>query len=146
VRIAHGDYRLGNLAVGPDGRVRAVFDWELAALGDPLADLGWLIASWGRPGDPVPPTIRGPSLVDGYAEPAELVARYAERSGRDVGDLVFLVDFYAAFARWRLACIEAGVYSRYVGGAMGAGEADAGAARLRRLHEQAAAALAALEG
>jgi aminoglycoside phosphotransferase (APT) family kinase protein len=141
-RIAHGDFRLGNLAVGPDGRVRAVFDWELATLGDPLADLGWLIASWGRPGDPVPPTIPGPSLVDGYAEPAELVTRYAERSGRDVADL----DSYVAFARWRCACIGAGVYSRYAGGVMGAGEQDGGAARLRSVHEQASAALAALGG
>ncbi|MDT7574444.1 MAG: hypothetical protein QOH17_777, partial [Pseudonocardiales bacterium] len=57
VRIAHGDYRPGNLAYGPDGQVRAIFDWELATLGDPLADLGWLFASWGRPGDTVVPTI-----------------------------------------------------------------------------------------
>jgi aminoglycoside phosphotransferase (APT) family kinase protein len=142
VRIAHGDFRLGNLAVGPDGRVRAVFDWELATLGDPLADLGWLIASWGRPGDSVPPTIAGPSLVEGYADRDELVARYAERSGRDVGEL----DFYVAFARWRSACIGAGVYSRYAGGVMGAGEADGGEARLKSLYEQAEVALAALGG
>jgi aminoglycoside phosphotransferase (APT) family kinase protein len=142
VRIAHGDFRPGNLAVGPDGRVRAVFDWELATLGDPLADLGWLIASWGRPGDAVPPTIPGPSLAPGYPDRAELVARYAERSGHDVADL----DYYVAFARWRSACIGAGVYSRYVGGVMGAAEADGGAARLRSLQEQAEAALVALEG
>jgi aminoglycoside phosphotransferase (APT) family kinase protein len=141
VRIAHGDFRLGNLAVGPDGRVRAVFDWELAALGDPLADLGWLIASWGRPGDEVPPTIAGPSLVADYADRDELVERYAQRSGRDVTDL----GFYVAFARWRSACIGAGVYSRYAGGVMGAQETDGGAARLRSLQDQAAAALAALE-
>ena len=141
-RIAHGDFRLGNLAVGPDGRVTAVFDWELAAIGDPLADLGWLIASWGRPGDPVPPTILGPSLVPGYADRDELVARYAERSGRDVSHL----DVYVAFARWRSACIGAGVYSRYVGGVMGAAEADGGAERLASIQHQAEAALAALGG
>jgi aminoglycoside phosphotransferase (APT) family kinase protein len=139
-RIAHGDFRPGNLAVGPDGRVRAVFDWELATLGDPLADLGWLIASWGRPGDTVPATTAGPSTTDGYPERDELVARYADRSDRSVGDL----DFYVAFARWRMACIGAGVYSRYVGGVMGVQEADAGA-RLDGVHQQAAAALAALE-
>ena len=60
VRIAHGDYRPGNLAYGPDGRVRAIFDWELATLGDPLADLGWLMASWGRPADTVAADDRGP--------------------------------------------------------------------------------------
>jgi aminoglycoside phosphotransferase (APT) family kinase protein len=143
VRIAHGDFRLGNLAVGPDGRVRAVFDWELATLGDPLADLGWLIASWGRPGDEVPPTISGPSLVEGYADRTELVDRYAARSGRDVSHL----DFYVAFARWRWACIGAGVYSRYAGGVMGtADEADVGVARLASIQRQAEAALAALGG
>jgi aminoglycoside phosphotransferase (APT) family kinase protein len=141
VRIAHGDFRMGNLAVGPDGRVRAVFDWELATLGDPLADLGWLIASWARPGDADPPMLAGPSLVDGYADAGELVQRYAERSGRDVSEL----DFYVAFARWRSACIGAGVYSRYAGGVMGDGESEErSAARLASLHAQARAALDAL--
>ncbi len=141
VRIAHGDFRPGNLAVGPDGRVRAVFDWELATLGDPLADLGWLIASWGRSGDTLEPTIPGPSAVGGYPDGDELVARYAERSGRDVSDL----GFYLAFARWRSACISAGVYSRYAGGVMGVTEVDGGAARLAGVHRQAEAALAALD-
>lgn len=141
VRIAHGDYRLGNVAVGPDGQVRAVFDWELATLGDPLADLGWLIASWGRPGDEVRSTLAGPSLADGFPERDELTARYAQRSGRDIGDLAF----YVAFARWRSACIGAGVYSRYAGGAMGgAAEADGGTARLEAIQLQAQAALDAL--
>jgi aminoglycoside phosphotransferase (APT) family kinase protein len=145
-RIAHGDYRLGNLAVGPDGRVRAVFDWELAAIGDPLADLGWLIASWGRPGDTVPPTVAGPSLVEGYAERAELVARYAERSGRDLDRLQSDLDVYVAFARWRMACIGAGVYTRYAAGVMGGRTEGDGAARLASVYRQAEAALAALGG
>ena len=143
--IAHGDFRPGNLAFGPDGRVRAVFDWELAAIGDPLADLGWLLASWGHPGDEVPPTIPGPSLVEGYAGRSELVARYAERSGRDLVTLQEELDVYIAFARWRSACIGAGVYTRYAGGVMGGrAEADGGAARLASLQAQAEAALAAL--
>ncbi|TWF82301.1 aminoglycoside phosphotransferase (APT) family kinase protein [Pseudonocardia hierapolitana] len=143
--IAHGDFRPGNLSVGPDGRVRAVFDWELAAIGDPLADLGWLLASWGRPGDEVPPTIPGPSLVEGYPGRSDLVARYAERSGRDLAALQDELDVYVAFARWRSACIGAGVYTRYAGGVMGGrAEADGGAARLASLHAQAEAALAAL--
>lgn len=142
VRIAHGDFRLGNLAVGPDGTVRAVFDWELATLGDPLADLGWIIASWGRPGDRVPATLSGPSLVDGWADREELVARYAQRSGRDVSDL----DFYVAFARWRSACIGAGVYSRYAGGVMGDDHRDDLDVRLQAIRTQAAAALDALDG
>jgi aminoglycoside phosphotransferase (APT) family kinase protein len=140
VRIAHGDYRPGNLAYGPDGQVRAIFDWELATLGDPLADLGWLFASWGRPGDTVVPTIAGPDKAGGYPDGDALVARYAERSGRAVDDL----DFYVAFARWRAACIQAGVHSRYAGGAMGDGEGDAGSSRLAGLYVQAQAAFDAL--
>ncbi|SHK26172.1 Predicted kinase, aminoglycoside phosphotransferase (APT) family [Pseudonocardia thermophila] len=142
VRIAHGDYRLGNVAVGPDGTLRAVFDWELATLGDPLADLGWLVASWGRPGDREVPTIDGPSLAAGFPDAADLVERYARRSGRDVGDLAF----YVAFARWRSACIGAGVYSRYVSGAMGDAPPDEFArARLAGLQVQVEQALAALD-
>ncbi|HXV93133.1 MAG TPA: phosphotransferase family protein [Pseudonocardia sp.] len=148
VRIAHGDFRLGNLAVSAQGRVQAVFDWELATLGDPLADLGWLIASWGRPGDDPPATIDGPTSADGFPERDELVRRYAGRSGRDVSGL----DYYVAFARWRSACIGAGVYTRYVAGVMGpdapdaSGTSDDLAARLGGVHVQAAAALAALGG
>ena len=141
VRIAHGDFRLGNLAVGPDGRVRAVFDWELATLGDPLADLGWLIASWGRPGDEVPPTIAGPSLVDGYAERDELVARYAQRSGRDVVRSRLLRGLRAlalgVHRRGRLQPVRRRRDGRGGGGP--------GSARLESLQTQAKAALAALD-
>lgn len=140
VRIVHGDYRPGNLAYGPDGHLRGIFDWELATLGDPLADLGWLFASWGRPGDTAPPTIEGPNQVGGYPDGDALVARYAERSGRDVREL----DFYVAFARWRAACIQAGVHSRYEGGALGQGEGTAARSRLAGVFVQAQAAYDAL--
>src|ERR1700722_19218685 len=59
--IVHGDYRAGNLAFGSDGAVRAVFHWELATTGDPLADLGYLASSWPDPGEPLLPTTPGPS-------------------------------------------------------------------------------------
>jgi aminoglycoside phosphotransferase (APT) family kinase protein len=140
VRIVHGDFRPGNLAYGPDGSVRAVFDWELAALGDPLADIGWLLASWGRPGDTAPPTIPGPGPREGYPGGDELLARYARRSGRDVGS----IGVYVAFARWRLACIQAGAYARYAAGVMGDAGPDDGRERLTALAEQASAALAEL--
>ena len=64
--IVHGDYRAGNVAFGPDGGVRAVFDWELATSGDPMADLGWLASTWQDPGEPLPPTTPGPSAVAGF--------------------------------------------------------------------------------
>lgn len=122
--IVHGDYRPGNLSFAVDGRVLAIFDWELATLGEPLADLGWLISTWEEPGDATPPTTPGPSTAPGFPTRAELTDRYARRSGRDVSDL----PYYVAFSRWRSACIAAGVRARYQAGVMGndgyAAEAD----------------------
>ena len=114
--IAHGDYRLGNLSVSSDGRVLAIFDWELATVGDTTADLGWLISSWAQPGDTDFRPISGaPSAVPGFATRAELVERYAALPGVPPGSL----PFYEAFARWRMACITVGVRHRYQSGAMG---------------------------
>jgi aminoglycoside phosphotransferase (APT) family kinase protein len=115
LRIVHGDFRAGNVLVGPDGTIRAVLDWELATLGHPLADLGWILASWSRPGDGRPPVTGTPSMLAGFGEREDLLQRYATASGRDVSAL----PVYEAFARWRSACINAGVRARYMAGAMG---------------------------
>jgi aminoglycoside phosphotransferase (APT) family kinase protein len=125
--VVHGDFRPGNMAFGPDGGVRAVFDWELATTGDPLADLGWLASGWQDPGDEVPATTPGPGTAPGFPARAEIVARYARRSGRDVSSL----PYWVAFSRWRSACIGAGVYARYVSGRM-ADDGYLGQARARR--------------
>ena len=114
IGIVHGDFRPGNMAFGPGGTVRAVFDWELATTGDPMADLGWLASTWQDPGDEVPPTTPGPSTAPGFPSRAEMVARYARASGRDVSNL----SYWVAFCRWRSACIGAGVRARYVSGRM----------------------------
>ncbi len=114
--LVHGDYRLDNVILDPDtGAVRAVLDWELTTLGDPLADLGLLLVYWVEPGEedvalPDPPT-RAP----GFCSRSELVERYAERSGRDVSGL----GYYVAFGYWKLACILEGVHGRYRAGAYG---------------------------
>jgi len=115
LRIVHGDFRAGNVLVGPDGIIRAVLDWELATLGHPLADLGWILASWSRPGDGRPPVTGTPSMLPGFGEREDLLQRYAAASGRDLSAL----SVYEAFARWRSACISAGVRARYLAGAMG---------------------------
>lgn len=120
-RIVHGDYRAGNVIVGFDGTVQAVLDWELATLGHPLADLAWLATSWASPDADVPPVTLSPAHLEGLGTRAELVARYADLSGRDVTAL----PIYEAFARWRSACISAGVRARYVAGAMGSDDFDA---------------------
>jgi aminoglycoside phosphotransferase (APT) family kinase protein len=112
--IVHGDYRLDNCLV-TDGRVAAVLDWEICTLGDPLADLGLLLVYWGDRDDPSPTRNSAPTTIDGFPSPTEVLARYADRSGRDLSQ----IDYYIAFGLWKLACIVEGVYARYVGGAMG---------------------------
>jgi aminoglycoside phosphotransferase (APT) family kinase protein len=113
--IVHGDYRLDNVIVTPQAEIAAVLDWELCTLGDPLADLGQLIVYWAEPDDEVVPLTRAPTLAPGFPARAELVERYAERSGRDVTQL----DFFVALAYWKLAAILEGVYARYSAGAYG---------------------------
>ena len=117
--IAHGDYRFGNcLTDVVNGRIAAVLDWELCTLGDPLADLGYLGVYWRRQGSIL--VSNDPSGADGFPEYDELVARYAERTGRDVSG----IDYYVAFSYWRLAVISEGVYARFLHGAMGDQQVD----------------------
>ena len=137
--IVHGDYRLDNCMVGPDGELRAVLDWELCTLGDPMADVGLLMVYWNEPGDEAQ-TLNAPTAVEGMRSRAELLDRYAQASGRDVSG----VDFYIAFGYWKLACIVEGVYARYIGGSMGTRESndfDHFARQVETLASQAAAAV-----
>jgi aminoglycoside phosphotransferase (APT) family kinase protein len=115
VSIAHGDYRFGNCLVDVGaGRIAAVLDWELCTLGDPLADLGYIGVYWagadGRFGRANDPTGAG-----GFPSHADLVERYAQRTGRDVSR----IGYYVAFGAFRLAVISEGVHARYLHGVMG---------------------------
>jgi aminoglycoside phosphotransferase (APT) family kinase protein len=114
VSIAHGDYRFGNCMVDlSSAKVAAVLDWELCTLGDPLADLGYIGVYWsgaeGRFGRANDPTGAG-----GFPSHADLVERYARRTGRDVSR----VGYYIAFSAFRLAVISEGVHARYLHGVM----------------------------
>jgi aminoglycoside phosphotransferase (APT) family kinase protein len=113
--IVHGDYRLDNCMLDERGHVMAVLDWELCTLGDVLADLGLLLVYWAEAGDTAYSLESPATTAPGFLTRADLIERYAKRSGRDLADL----DFYVAFASWKLACILDGVYARYLGGAMG---------------------------
>jgi len=136
--IVHGDYRLDNTMLGEDGKVRAVLDWEICTLGDPLADVGLLMVYWAEPGDADPALGIAPTALPGFPSRAEMKARYGERSGRDVSAL----DFYVAFGYWKLACIVEGVHARYAGGAMGGDRSgiEAFSDQVLRLAEAAKAA------
>jgi aminoglycoside phosphotransferase (APT) family kinase protein len=116
VSIVHGDYRLDNVVCGFDAKVAAVLDWELCTLGDPLADLGGVLISWVEYGEDASHHFSGaPMALPGFPSRDELTAAYAERSGLDVAG----IDYYVAFAYWKLACIGEGVYARYRASAMG---------------------------
>ena len=110
--IVHGDYRLGNMIVN-EGKISAVLDWELCTLGDPLADVGYLLNSWIAPGE-VEEDL-SPTAVGGFPSREILTDAYANSTGRDLSE----INYYRAFSHWRLAAIGQGVYKRYLVGAMG---------------------------
>ena len=130
--LVHGDYRLDNCMVDDDGELVAVLDWEICTLGDPLADVGLLTVYWTGPDDPPGAWTAGATTEPGFWPRSRIAERYAEVSGRDVSNL----DFYVAFAYWKLACILEGVYARYLGGALG----DRDPAELEHFKEQVDAA------
>jgi aminoglycoside phosphotransferase (APT) family kinase protein len=130
--IVHGDYRLDNMILTDSGEVAAVVDWELCTLGDPLADVGLLMAYWPERGDDVVALGMPANLAPGFPSQAELAARYAERSGRDLSDL----GFYVALGYWKLAIILEGVYARYTAG--GYGKVNEGFEAFARLVERLA--------
>ncbi|HEY3483726.1 MAG TPA: phosphotransferase, partial [Ilumatobacteraceae bacterium] len=139
--IVHGDYRLDNCLVGDDGNVVAVLDWEICTLGDPLADLGLLHVYWTGPDDAPSAWAGAATTAPGFWNRGQLADRYAEMSGRDITHL----DYYVAFAYWKLACILEGVYARYVGGALGERSHDEFEPFRRQVDGAAAMAEAALE-
>lgn len=113
--LVHCDYKLDNVMLAADdpGRLVAVFDWDMCTLGDPLSDLGTLLAYWSEPTDP--PHFQAMSMMptDGrFLTRDQLVARYAARSGRDVT----AINFYHALGLYRLAVIVAQIYVRFARG------------------------------
>jgi aminoglycoside phosphotransferase (APT) family kinase protein len=114
--IVHGDYRLGNtmFAPGAPARLNAIFDWELSTVGDPLADVGYMVATWAEPGDPENTmfTLGAVTREPGFPSRAQLIARYEERSGRSMGDL----RWYTTLALWKAAVFLEGSYKRRLAG------------------------------
>jgi aminoglycoside phosphotransferase (APT) family kinase protein len=110
--ILHGDYSIGNVLYRRDGpSLAAIVDWELATIGDPLIDLGWILATWRAEGD-VDIGVLKVEPFDGFPSPDELVERYAVRSGRDVSQ----IDWYVVLACYKLAIILEGSYARACAG------------------------------
>jgi aminoglycoside phosphotransferase (APT) family kinase protein len=114
--LVHGDYRLGNMlyAATAPARLVAVLDWEMATLGDPLADLGYLCATWAQPGDDENPmlSLSAATRSPGFPTRGELAARYEERTGRDTSGL----GWYETFALWKSAIFLEASYGRHLDG------------------------------
>ena len=111
--ILHNDYKLDNAMVDGTGRLVAVFDWDMATLGDPLVDAGTLLAYWADPDDPTYPIFGGRAVtLTPYLAKAEVIERYAAATGFDVS----LIRYYEGLALYRIAVIVEQIYARYAVG------------------------------
>ena len=122
--VVHGDYRLGNTMVAPGEptRILAVLDWEMGAVGDPRADVGYLLATYSEPGGESNPLGTSPvTATPGFPSRRDLVERYVERSGRDVEPL----PWFQALALWKASVFCEAIYGRYVRGELAAEDGHA---------------------
>lgn len=122
--VVHGDFRLGNTMVssGEHSRVVAVLDWEMGAIGDPRADVGYLLAMYSEPGGPANPLGTSPVTASpGFPTKSELVERYVVSSGRQVDPL----HWFEALALWKAAVFCEAIYGRFVRGELGAEDESA---------------------
>jgi len=132
--LVHNDYRIGNLILSAGGKVNAVLDWELAAVGDVLVDIAALINNWDGPDDSGPDVWMqpAPTRAGGFPDRGEVVANYARLSGYDLSDL----NYYRALSYWRIAIIGEGMKRRYESGEMSANVSSI-AAIAKRVHDRA---------
>ncbi len=109
--LLHNDWRLDNMAVAEDdpGRCVAVYDWDMCTVGDPLADLGPLLAVWFEAGEELTGLAPMPSQVPGFLTREEALQRYAERSGRDVSR----INWYIVFGTYKVGVVLQQIYHRY---------------------------------
>lgn len=116
--IVHGDFRLDNAILDPTrvGRIRAILDWEMSTIGDPLADLGLMLVYWPQENDSDAYRSAFASItataVPGFPTRDDVLQRYADKSGRDVAN----VYFYWAFGFFKLAVILEGIHARFLQG------------------------------
>lgn len=112
--IVHGDYRIDNVIVHPDdpGQIVAVLDWEMATLGDPLADLATLVMFWDETGKPFNPITGGLTAFPGFPSADHIIERYIARSGIEIESL----DWYLVFAQFKLAVILEQIHARHASG------------------------------
>jgi aminoglycoside phosphotransferase (APT) family kinase protein len=137
--VLHGDYRLDNCLLDPGrpGRVRAVLDWEMSTLGDPLTDLGMMFVYWPQAGEERASMLTPVTTLPGFPTRREVAERYAARTGTDLEAL----PWYVAFAFFKFAAIVAGIVARSAAGAMAGKDAAGFADRIDPCVELGRAAL-----
>ena len=108
-RVVHGDYGLHNCLIGAGSTISAVVDWEIATLGDPMADLAYALNQWPESAQDLLDNPDVATSVSGFPPRSELALRYAGRTGRSLDNL----NYYVGFNHWKSACILHGVYARY---------------------------------
>jgi aminoglycoside phosphotransferase (APT) family kinase protein len=115
--LIHNDWRLDNMAVSPSdpGRCVAVYDWDMATRGDPLADLGTLMASWYDKGEEKSTLAPMPTTAPGWLDRGSALDRYGQRSGRDISD----ARWYVVFGTWKLGVVLQQIYIRWLRGQTG---------------------------
>jgi aminoglycoside phosphotransferase (APT) family kinase protein len=138
--IVHGDYRLDNtiLAASDHGRIAAIIDWEMATLGDPLADLGLLLTYWSALSAPVTGSGHPVSAHEGFPASGYLIDRYQNRSGATVEDIAW----YIAFGHFKLAVIAQTIHARYLKGLTVGAQFDSAGLAIPDLIEHARGLLA----
>lgn len=122
--VVHGDYRLGNMIVEPRRAdpIAGVLDWEMGAVGDPRADVGYLLATYSEPGGPLSPLGTSPvTAAPGFPSRTELAARYAGRTGRDLQPL----EWFEALAMFKAAVFCEAIYGRFLRGELTADDSRA---------------------
>ncbi|MDR7084723.1 aminoglycoside phosphotransferase (APT) family kinase protein [Arthrobacter ginsengisoli] len=113
--VIHGDFRLGNLMFSRDepARVTGILDWEMATLGDPLTDLGYLTATYAEPGSvPTPLELTPVTGEPGFLDRAQLIARYRDRMDLDLEAL----PWYQTLALWKASIFCEAIYTRWLHG------------------------------
>src|SRR3954452_23787306 len=137
--VVHGDYRLDNCLLDADrpGRIKAVLDWEMSTLGDPLTDIGMMFVYWPEAGEERPSTLSPVTTLPGFPTRHEVMERYAQRTGADLSDL----NWYVGFAFFKFAAIIAGIVARSAAGAMAGKDTSGYAERIDPCVELGRAAL-----
>ncbi len=137
--IVHGDYRLDNCLLDPDqpGRIKAVLDWEMSTLGDPLTDIGMMFVYWPEAGEERASTMSPVTTLPGFPTRRDVAERYAARTGTDLTDL----NWYVGFAFFKFAAIVAGIVARSAAGAMAGKDTSGYAERIDPCIELGRAAL-----